>query len=514
VLLGAGYSVLNGVPRHPAVAGTASTQVITDDLQVDYDFRLIESYEELARALAIEASASFQTLAGGANARLNLYRSARMTSQAVYMLVRMSVATGVTQLTDYSLTRDARAMLARNPNQFYTTFGDSFVYRYGDGAELFALMEYRLKTGESRETLSAELNGRYGAFQAAASFSQSVQEITKNRDVKVQYAQAGGNWGGTVKPPDFEEGKPITGGVLTITPQELEYRIRSFVREARENPKNAQLIWADVLDYAVTLNYPSGALEFDAQPARRRLADLASYVQLLEQVRHTWAESVGVSAVSGSTTTVTPTAVAPAPPTVRDVLCLDDFIRRLKQKGEDGLREPLRITNDAELNELLPPSIALREYVISLISTPKTTPSVFKEPEKGFCNPLESLPTLEEYVVTRSVPTPKTIIPARFATGTAPVVGDHGTFGGKVVGSIPYGSTFAKPPRVFATAVRLADPNNDFAVFAVEVAGVGTDRFDVVLCKIDRGPGANQELCSPFAASEVAIQWFAIDAQP
>jgi hypothetical protein len=115
----------------------------------------------------------------------------------------------------------------------------------------------------------------------------------------------------------------------------------------------------------------------------------------------------------------------------------------------------------------------------------------FNDHDQGFCGSNESFKILEEYVVTRTVQKSNALIPPRFAAGTASVVGDHGTYGGKVVADIPFGGTFAKPPRVFATAVRLADPNNDYAVFAVEVLGVRTDRFNVMICKINTGPGPN-----------------------
>src|ERR1043166_5613335 len=101
VLLGSGYSTLAGTPRNNAIVTAVSQSAppaltTTQDLEIDYDFKLVESYEDLARSLSIDAAASYRGITGGASARFNLYRSSRMTSRSVYVLVRMSIMSGVT----------------------------------------------------------------------------------------------------------------------------------------------------------------------------------------------------------------------------------------------------------------------------------------------------------------------------------------------------------------------------------------------------------------------------------
>lgn len=399
VLLGAGYSRLAGVSRHAAMDRPAGGTVSTADNQIDYDFRLVESYSDLAQALSIDASASFESVTGGASARYSLYRSAKIDSRSVYVLIRMSVQTGTEQLSAYRFSDDALRLLGRrDPDNFFATFGDGFVYRIGYGAELVALLNYHVTREEDREEVAAEVNGRYGAFKAGASFASSVSSITGGRDVTVQYAQSGADTGQAVQPPAFTPStppatpSPMSGGVLTITPEELEYRIRSFPKEARANRDNSVVVWTDVLDYYAVVNRPTFVF-FDSTKAAWTLEELAEYARLLDQTRNSWFD-LATTQPAGSNVTI------------HDVYCLDDFARTIRRAGETLLQSPGEATVIRQRLQVLPASADLREYVHRLLAVSGVTSQATAAPE--FCNLISNgnLKGAESYIVTRTLPSP------------------------------------------------------------------------------------------------------------
>lgn len=513
VLLGSGYSTLAGTPRNHAVVlavsnseGTVSLSRATQDLEIDYDFRLVESYEDLARTLSIDASASYKGVTGGASARFNLYRSARMTSRSVYVLVRMSMLSRVEQLASVRLRSEAlRTLRAGGAGSFFTTYGDTFVYRIGYGAELFALLEFQVREGQSRESISAEVDARLGAFSANVSFASSVNELTKNYNVKVQYAQAGGSTGRQLDPASFPALKPSmdsvpsSGGILTITPSELEYRIRDFPREVREHPETAKVIWADVIDYDTASNRPLNAALYDLTSVRWVLQDLAGLHRDLMQVRNTWWEFLSTA---GSNTT-TPQ------PTLEDLFCLDDSLLRLQRTGEVLIATPgvVQAVVDGVGDDLLPSPHSLRRYVIEL-SQREAQPASIDEPR--VCEGFDNLASFVTFIVTREVPV-REIAPSpgeRILTGTIQV-GSRG--GGRHRFSVTFETAFQSDPVVLLTVA--GNTASDADKFVVSTSSVTRSGFSVDICRLPN-PGDFGLNCIPWGNPTVAIQWLALPSSP
>lgn len=516
VFLGSGYSTLAGTPRNHAVLLTAAARgeqlplsQSTQDLEIDYDFKLIESYEDLARTLSIDASASYKGISGGASARFNLYRSARMTSRSVYVLVRMSMLSRVEQLSSMRLRDEAlRILRSSGPGAFFTTYGDTFVYRVGYGAELFALLEFQVREGESKETISAAVDAQLGAFSANVSFSSSVNELTRTRNVKVQYAQTGGGTGRQLDPTAFPAREPSvggvipsSGGVLTITPSELEYRIRDFPREVREHPDTAKVIWADVLDYYAVSNRPLKLGLYDLTSPRWVLEDLAVLHRDLIQVRHTWWDFISVA----GTTTVAPN------PTLEDLFCLDDTLQRLQRTGEVLVSTPgvVQAVVDGIGANLLPSPHNLRRYVLELqqIGVPPASTT-----EPNVCGRFTNLTEFIEFLVTRQIPVRSAAPPSRerMQAGTISV-GPRGA--GRHRFSVTFATTFQNDPVVMLTVA--GNTASDADKFVISTSAVSRTGFTADICRIPNPEdGRFAPRCISWGNGSVAIQWLAVPGTP
>lgn len=347
LLLGQGYSTLSFAPRGTAIIVGQST-VDRPELQIAYSFELIDSYSELSTSLQLEASASAHYGAGSASARLNLLQTATIRNQSVYILVSYRVTNKIAQLSSYSLNSAALSRLKDSPGAFYSTYGDGFVQRIGLGSELYALLQIDSKENKSRQDVRAEIEASYAAFEAQASFTSSIQKMAKNNHIKILYAQSGGNWGEDVTEVAKGQIPPTQsrGGVLILTPDELILRVRQFTREARDNPDNAEIIWADVLDYAACSNMPSRVALFNPTGTRWVLTSLGALNLELRQIERSWSYYLQNSNLFGQPR---PGTLAP---TDDDLALLSDLERRIDRTIEYLSLNP-HFALDPELTKVL-----------------------------------------------------------------------------------------------------------------------------------------------------------------
>jgi hypothetical protein len=290
-LIGQGYSLTSGSLRGVALTPCAPNCVVSREYAVSYDLLYIDSYESLARALDISASASYSGFSGGFSASMNLFQSSNFTSTKAYILVRMRVITGTEDLTSYVLNSDALHHLggSNETGRFSSAYGDAFIGHLVRGGELYALMEFSAEANESIQDLKVSVSGSYGGFSASAGLSDYVDHLSKYKKVRVLYAQSGGQAGrdGTLD----NNGDAVSGGVLTITPTELIGRIRDFPREAKEHPEQSPILWAEVFDYSVASNAPPQLSATSKLPVWWALQDLGTTKIAVDERRNT-AQSV------------------------------------------------------------------------------------------------------------------------------------------------------------------------------------------------------------------------------
>lgn len=281
VTLGQGYSRLSGAPRGFALGRGVAVGQERPESSVTYELTYVDSFESLAKAMKMEASASFSGLTGGASAKAEFLRESKFSANKAYALVRISVLTGTQALESFSLASEAReALVSRGESVFFTTYGDSFVQKVGRGAELNALLQFSASSTEDKQQLKTEISGNVGAFKASLKTDSKIESLLRKRDVRVQYMQVGGQTGRTPHPAplapaddntetrDAGTGALIglakrnvatTGGVLVMTPDEFLGRIRDFPVEALsiEGRKNSKDVWIEVVDYNVASNFPA-----------------------------------------------------------------------------------------------------------------------------------------------------------------------------------------------------------------------------------------------------------------
>jgi hypothetical protein len=231
---------------------------------IKYDLKYVDDYGELARELSISASASYSTGTAGGSARANFFRSSTMSRTHAYVLVYMTIETRSESLSTYQLNDTALQAARRSPSDFfYKGHGDAFVSAIIYGGELFALMEFSASSAAESESLRVSVKAEIGNFGGGVDLQQKVRSLTTGRNVHIRYAQSGGNTGQPVNPPPARGGvAPVTdpgGGVITLNPEQLIYRLREFPPEVRNFPQQAKPLFAELKDYSLVSNWPDGS---------------------------------------------------------------------------------------------------------------------------------------------------------------------------------------------------------------------------------------------------------------
>jgi hypothetical protein len=256
-ILGQGYTLIADTLRGIAVKNTPVMP--STENAVSYSLKLVDNYEELKRTLGLDVKASLKYGGGKYSAAFSLYESTKMIQERAYVVVKMSVLVHTKSLSQFSFNDTAQSKL-KKPEQFRSTYGDSFVYRLAYGAELDAVLEISKSSNEKSKTMKAAIAGEIGGFKGEADLVQDLKKLTNERNIRVLYAQTGAGVGRETFPrPDAtKETSPAKqGGVLILSVDEFIGRVRDFAHEARLEKDNATILWGDVIDYAVVEDRPA-----------------------------------------------------------------------------------------------------------------------------------------------------------------------------------------------------------------------------------------------------------------
>lgn len=264
--LGQGYSLISDNLRGFAVESDDKSSGDSPENLITYTLELVDSYEELKQALGIDAKASLKAMGGKYSASFSLYESTKMVDERAYVVVKMTVLVRTLTLTKFrfiNLVQEKFLDSLYRPEDFRTTYGDSFVYRLARGAEMDAVLEVSKKSEESAKQMKAALSAKMGSFSGNASVSKSITNIAEGRNIRIRYTQTGASTGRPVDPVQTISDPAAKGGVLVMSVDEFLGRIRDFPEEARQekNILNAAILWGDVIDYATVENRPRWAAE-------------------------------------------------------------------------------------------------------------------------------------------------------------------------------------------------------------------------------------------------------------
>lgn len=294
VELGMGYVLATDALRSRSV--DASNPINKNEQGVAYDFSLVESYQELAKSLKLDARAAFGGLWASGSASMGLFNSVKRIEQKAVVTVQMTVLSGIEQLSTVRLTPTALEAWNLDPalfSRFYTIYGDHLVYRIARGADLQAILEFSASSANELKQLRANLDAKIGSFSASTSLEQSIETITKDQNVRIHYAQTGGGLGRTprLNPTPAANAQPgrvyADGAVLVLTPSEFIDRVREFPMEARGfgGRMSSRVMWADVIDYGATENHPRNAKIDSGLETRWLLEDLGDFKLSLRSLR-------------------------------------------------------------------------------------------------------------------------------------------------------------------------------------------------------------------------------------
>jgi hypothetical protein len=266
-VVGQGFSRIGGSARGFAFNPKSTRVTTTTENAITYDFKFVDSADELARALKLDARASYSGFTGGVSASMSLFQSADFSSTNAYGVAKITVVTGTQAIQPFILSDEALKKLTNElgTQDFISTYGDAFLQQLVLGAELCALIEFSSMSEKERRELQVDISGSYGGFSAESSFRDSMQKLSKKRNVRVLYSQTGAATGRKLEERTKEKDTPSgkenvryaeTGGVLAMSPEEFVGRVREFPTEARENVANSTILWAELLDYNVVENRP------------------------------------------------------------------------------------------------------------------------------------------------------------------------------------------------------------------------------------------------------------------
>jgi len=310
--IGQGFSVVGENLRGHALQIEPSDIQTTPHNAIHYELKYVENYEDLAKALRLDARASFSGFSGGMSASLSLLQSATFSARKVYAVARMTVMTGTTSLGKFVLTSDALSRLKGDDlNSFKTMYGDSFVQQLVHGAELCALLEFSTQQSTEEKDLKIELSGNYGGFSASASYADNVKKVLGNKNVRVFYTQSGAATGQEAAPAQNTKYPVTTGGVIIMSPDEFLGRIREFPAEARLNAKNSAILWGEVADYNIVENRPDKLRIHPRLETKWILEDLGRIKMLIDQDRDRLSDLLASGRIASSSQEETKTVALP-----------------------------------------------------------------------------------------------------------------------------------------------------------------------------------------------------------
>lgn len=241
--LGSGYATNVGSMRSPSMILTSKDSKPVAG--IFYDYKFVENTEQLHSALSVSATTGYGVPAAGGTARLQLLQEASMSRTKAYVLFRMTVLSRKDALVDYRLHSAALGQMSK-PLDFYAKYGDSFVSSITYGGELLALLEFSSADQLSSEALRAAVSLRIGRANADADFASSLKTLTSGFSVYVRYRQAGGSL--------------ASQGIVVTTPAQIVARATAFPKEVADSPTTADPLFAELKDYSVVENLPTGVV--------------------------------------------------------------------------------------------------------------------------------------------------------------------------------------------------------------------------------------------------------------
>lgn len=199
---GIGADLASGSPMGMAVVGEASDVTQAGGATVNFEVQRIHSTSDLESALGIDVEASYGCGAFGAggSARFAFAKKSKVQTSSLFMSVTAQIELAFLSIDDPELSKDAGEQVD-HPDVFTARYGNMFVRGISRGGLFVGVLRVDTSTAEESEEISAELEGSYGLFSAAAKAKfESVQKQHKS-EVFIQMYHEGGPTGLRIDDP-------------------------------------------------------------------------------------------------------------------------------------------------------------------------------------------------------------------------------------------------------------------------------------------------------------------------
>ena len=190
---GVGIDSPSGASRNVGVLGDVTSIPNAGGAIITFNMSQVSSDEELQTALGVSASGSAGIGCFSASASMDFAQKCHVHTNSVFLLASVEVNLAFSQIRSPKLIPDASAKLADgDPTRFQEMYGDLFVRGMQTGGRFFAVVEVFTSSSTEQQTLSASLQGSYGAFSAKGSFSSDFSQAISSKSLKLTVHSEGG----------------------------------------------------------------------------------------------------------------------------------------------------------------------------------------------------------------------------------------------------------------------------------------------------------------------------------
>lgn len=187
IQLGMGVDLINGQAREKAVGGPVERVPFIEEV---YSLYLIETREELAKAMGLSVDVSANEVAWSASTKLNWSKNYSRSANSVTLYVSVKVTTAIQRFKGSPDPCDV--ILGLPLDQFLQRAGTHYISAIREGGELYAILTIDDMSETMREQLSVSLSGRYATYSASADLTTHLERFRQSHKVQLDYRTEGG----------------------------------------------------------------------------------------------------------------------------------------------------------------------------------------------------------------------------------------------------------------------------------------------------------------------------------
>ena len=194
ILIGRGFNSVRAEVLSNCVKNGALTTIGGSGQNTEFVMKQIETIEDLKESLAVSASGSFGYGLYKGSAKASFMKSKDFSSNSSYLMVSVKVSNQTETLEKYEFTDEARALLKANKRtEFLNRCGDEFFAAKTTGGEFTAIVEFKSKTEQEKQDISASIKASGGTWKVATDFKSAMEKLSKVSETKVTILREGGS---------------------------------------------------------------------------------------------------------------------------------------------------------------------------------------------------------------------------------------------------------------------------------------------------------------------------------